>query len=140
MTEIALHPTPAQVKTMLANDDGKPVYMLNLLKFKDKAEYKDGEDISGRDAYGRYTQGFNEIMSPHGVKSVYGGDILSTLIGTGAPDEAGSEWDMAAVIVYPNAAKMIELTSSDAYRKIHYHRKAGLSGQLLLACNDMGLF
>ena len=140
MTDNALHPADPQVKAMLALDQSAPVYMLNLLTFKDKAEYRDGEDISGRAAYARYAKAFNEIMAPHGVTSIHGGDILSTLIGSGAPDISGSEWDMMAVVMYPSAAKMIELTSSEAYRKIHYHRKAGLAGQVLLTCNAAGAF
>ena len=33
--------------------DNKPIYMVNLLKFKDKAEYKDGRKtkLTGREAY-----------------------------------------------------------------------------------------
>ena len=48
----ALDPTPEQIKAFLADsEDGKPVYMLNLLKFKERATYKDGEDISGREGH-----------------------------------------------------------------------------------------
>ena len=50
----ALDPTPQQIKDFLAHKGAdQPVFMLNLLKFKDKATYKDGEDISGREAYNR---------------------------------------------------------------------------------------
>ncbi len=140
MLENALHPTQAQVNAMMAQDQNAPVYMLNLLKFKDKADYDDGEDVSGRTAYARYAKAFNEIMSPHGVTSIHDGDILSTFIGSGAPAEAKSDWDMMALVMYPSAAKMVELTRSKAYRQIHYHRKAGLDGQILLTCNAQGLF
>jgi len=140
MTQNALHPAAPQVKAMMVQDQNAPVYMLNLLKFKDKADYRDGEDISGREAYGRYAKSFNEIMGPHGVTSIHGGDILLTLIGDRGGDVAASDWDMMALVMYPSAAQMIELTSSDAYRKIHYHRKAGLEGQILLACNADGAF
>ena len=48
MSEIALEPLPEQVRAFLAkHPDGEPVFMLNLLKFKEKATYHDGEDISG---------------------------------------------------------------------------------------------
>ena len=59
MSEIALDPLPEQVKAFLANHpDGEPVFMLNLLKFKKRATYHDGEDISGAEAYGRYGEAF----------------------------------------------------------------------------------
>ena len=58
----ALDPTPEQIKAFLAHKKaGEPVYMLNLLKFKDRATYKDGEDISGRDAYARYAKALSAI-------------------------------------------------------------------------------
>jgi len=104
------------------------------------ADYREGEDVTGREAYGRYAKAFNEIMKPHGVTSIHSGDILLTLIGETASNISESDWDMMALVVYPSAAKMIELTSSEAYRKIHYHRKAGLKGQILLTCNAQGAF
>ena len=44
--------------------------MLNLLKFKPKAEYKDKRptDLTGRQAYGLYGAGFEEIMAPLGTE------------------------------------------------------------------------
>ena len=119
---------------MLKADGDGPVSMLNLLKFKDRATYKDGEDVSGETAYRRYASAFAKLVAGHGVTTNYSGRVLAQLIGEGA------DWDAAAIVTYPNAAKMIEMTSSDDYRKIHYHRRAGLDGQLLLACGGEGLF
>jgi len=114
----ALDPTPQQIKDFLAHKGAdQPVFMLNLLKFKDKATYKDGEDISGREAYN------------------WGGNLKAWMIGQG-----DGEWDAVAVFEYPNAAVMIETVSSGAYRKIHKHRRAGLAGQLLISCDNGGIF
>jgi hypothetical protein len=46
-------PTPDQSKAAFERDDGQPIYMLNLLKFRDKAVYADDRetDLSGREAY-----------------------------------------------------------------------------------------
>jgi len=64
MTDIAIDPLPEQVKAFLANHpDGEPVYMLNLLKFKTRATYFDGEDISGAQAYGRYGEAFAKLVA-----------------------------------------------------------------------------
>jgi len=35
---------------------------------------------------------------------------------------------------------MFETVSSEDYRKIHKHRKAGLEGQLLIACDGSKIF
>lgn len=139
MTEIALDPLPEQVKAFLANHpDGEPVYMLNLLKFKTRATYHDGEDISGAEAYGRYGKAFGKMVASKnidGAHSVFGGQVGSWLIGQGE-----GEWDAVAIFRYPDAKTMFATVSSDDYRKIHKHRKAGLEGQLLIACKDASVF
>jgi hypothetical protein len=45
----ALEPNEEQVTGFLAPGDDQPIYMLNLLKYKDRAEYADGRetDLSG---------------------------------------------------------------------------------------------
>lgn len=135
----AIDPTPEQIKAFLGGSaEGKPVFMLNLLKFKDKATYNDGEDVSGATAYGRYAKGFAKMLVElkiEGTETVYSGQIQNFLIGGGE-----GEWDSVAIVRYPDAKTMFETVSSDAYRKIHYHRKAGLAGQLLISCDDKGVF
>jgi len=131
----ALHPTDNQIQSFIAASGDGPVFMVNLLKYKIRATYKDGEDISGEAAYARYAKGFTDYTRPHGVEAVFGGTQLATLIGEGS-----TTWDAIAIVKYPSAKMMIELTSSEAYRKIHKHRRAGLDGQLLLACDDKDIF
>lgn len=139
MSDIALDPLPEQVKAFLANhSEGKPVYMLNLLKFKIRAAYHDGEDVSGAEAYARYGDAFGKLVKSlniDGAYSVYGGKIGSWLIGQGE-----GEWDAVAIFRYPDAKTMFATVSSEAYRKIHKHRKAGLEGQLLIACDEGSIF
>ena len=63
MSDIAIDPLPEQVLAFLAkHPEGEPVYMLNLLKFKARATYHDGEDISGKAAYGRYAKAFGCLL------------------------------------------------------------------------------
>lgn len=139
MSENAVDPLPDQVKAFLANHpDGEPVYMLNLLKFKAKATYNDGEDISGAEAYARYAKAFGEMVASKniaGAKAIFGGKIGSWLIGQGE-----GEWDAVGIFRYPDAKTMFATVSSEDYRKIHKHRKAGLEGQLLIACDGTGMF
>ena len=134
----ALDPTSEQIKDFLSHEKaGEPVFMLNLLKFKDRATYKDGEDISGREAYGRYAKAFGEMVREMGAKTetVFGGNANAFLIGEGE-----GEWDAVAIVKYPDAASMFNIVSSETYRKIHKHRRAGLAGQLLISCDDSGVF
>lgn len=132
----ALDPSEDQIKAFLGHPkSNQPVYMVNLLKFKDKATYKDGEDVSGREAYGRYAKAFGEMVRDKGVKTIYGGNANVFMIGQG-----DGEWDAVAVVEYPSAAMMFECVSSPEYREIHKHRRAGLEGQLLISCDGDGVF
>ena len=55
--ENRIYPNKEQMKGFFeaSNDDG-PIFMVNLLKFKEKAEYKDGRETSltGSEAYAVY--------------------------------------------------------------------------------------
>ena len=52
----SVHPTKEQMEGFLEGDDNSPITMVNLLKFKDKAEYEDGREtnLSGKEAYAIY--------------------------------------------------------------------------------------
>lgn len=139
MSDIAVDALPEQIEEFLANHpDNEPVFMLNLLKFKKTATYKDGEDVSGAEAYARYGKAFTDLVASSnidGAHSVFSGTMGSWLIGQGE-----GEWDAVALFRYPDAKTMFATVSSEAYRKIHKHRKAGLEGQLLIACADGNIF
>ena len=47
-----LRPSQSQMDEFLSGDNDTPIAMVNLLKFKEKAEYEDGRetDLSGKEA------------------------------------------------------------------------------------------
>ena len=51
--ENAVIPTAAQMEGFLSPDAEEPIFMVNLLKFRERAEYEDGRDseLTGREAY-----------------------------------------------------------------------------------------
>ena len=51
-------PNDDQMAEFLETGNDEPIYMVNLLKFKDKAEYPDKRetDLSGREAYAIYSE------------------------------------------------------------------------------------
>ena len=126
-----LQPTGDQVRAFRDRATGEPIAMLNLLKFKDKAEYQDGRpcDLSGMEAYQLYAKAFQEINGPRGVKVLYAGATRGVLIGAG--DDL---WDEVAIIQYPSAQVMLDMLRDEEYQKAQQHRAAGLEGQLLIEC------
>ncbi|GLQ21008.1 DUF1330 domain-containing protein [Algimonas porphyrae] len=135
----AVEPTPEQIQAFLdSHEDGEPVYMLNLLKFKETSTYRDGEQVSGETAYRRYAKAFGEMLREldiDGIETVFGGRVDRFLIGAGA-----DEWDAVAIVRYADKKRMFEAVSNETYRSFHFHRKAGLAGQLLIACDGSGMF
>jgi hypothetical protein len=110
------------------NDD-QPIYMINLLKFKEKAEYKDGREtsLSGREAYALY----GEIIEKHFIE--IGGELIFkskvTRITVGKVDEL---WDAIAIAKWPSKKVMGEnmMPSDPELLEGYKHREAGLEGQL----------
>ncbi|MCI5046771.1 MAG: DUF1330 domain-containing protein [Aquisalinus sp.] len=127
----AVQPTGEQIKAFQARQTGAPIFMLNLLKFRENAEYEDGREtsLSGKEAYALYSAGMQKIIPALGGSFVFGGEVRGMLIG-----EMADLWDAAAIVQYPDTAAMLGMMSDPEYQKIHPHREAGLEGQLLIEC------
>ena len=107
------------------------VYMLNLLKFKERAEYADGRtsDLTGAEAYGVYGQGVGKLIHDMGGRLVFSGPCNVLVVGDGA-----LPWDAVGIVEYPSLEAFQKMTASPAYQEIHVHREAGLESQLLIHC------
>ena len=128
---MAILPSDEQMAALVKKDPGCPIKMLNLLKFKEFAEYPDGSeaDLSGKEAYLRYGAKVAELVGNLGGKFLFGSDANTLVIGEGE-----LQWDMVVIVQYPSVAAFIEMTDSSEYDEIHVHRDAGLAHQLLVQC------
>jgi uncharacterized protein (DUF1330 family) len=104
-----------------------PIVMVNLLKFREKAEYADGREteLSGREAYRIYAKAVVNLVEKHGGKGLFFGDVTFLQIG-----QVEELWDEVALAQYPNRAAMRAMATSAGFREIAVHREAGLAGQL----------
>ena len=118
---------PERLKAMMEKGPDGPIFMVNLLKFKDKAEYHDGRpcDLSGRDAYMIYGRAVTELLPQFGGRGLFAGDV--TFLALGQVEEL---WDEIAIAMYPDRAAMVRMSLSEEWREIAVHRMAGLKGQL----------
>jgi uncharacterized protein (DUF1330 family) len=109
-----------------APEDG-PFVMVNLLKFKPRAEYADGSDaeLSGASAYGRYGAAVTKLIEGLGGRIVYGGAVTSLMLG-----QVDELWDSVGLVEYPSMAAFQAMIASPEYAAITHHRTAGLAGQL----------
>ena len=73
----AVYPTREKLMELAGSADKNPIVMLNLLKFRDVAEYKDGraEKISGREAYMLYADARRGIVEAGGGRMLISADL-----------------------------------------------------------------
>ena len=124
----AIKPNKAQfVELMEAPDEG-PVVMLNLLKFKERAE---GGEGSGAGEYAKYGDAAVAMVEARGGKVLWMGRADQILIG----DESQG-WDSVALVQYPSRKAFIEMVSTPEYEQAHEHRESGLERTVLIACTE----
>ena len=130
----ALRPNPIQLAEFALGDDD-PILMVNLLKFKDKAEYEDGRatNLTGREAYEIYATETREHLANVGAELILGGEVNGLLLG-----EVEELWDAFGVARYPSRKAMIAMARNPAYIESEKHRAAGLAGQLNIEVSEQG--
>ncbi len=127
MTNEVMPTSQERIAEMMAPGPDGPIYMVNLLKFKDQAEYADGRetDLSGRDAYQIYGREVSKLIVEYGGQITFVGDV--TFLALGQVDEL---WDEVAIAMYPDRAALFKMSTSPEWQAIGVHRAAGLAGQL----------
>jgi uncharacterized protein (DUF1330 family) len=127
--ENAVYPTAEGIRALGQDKSPTKIAMLNLLKFRDKAAYKDGraDNISGREAYMRYGNAMTKIVEREGGRILFTGKIAGLVIG-----EVEGLWDVAAIMEYPSRAAFQRIVTLPEVAEIGVHREAGLEGQLLI--------
>lgn len=125
----AILPRPEEIQALVSDPDQGPVVMLNLLRFKERA---DGEEGTGADAYRRYGDAVIKMVEARGGKVLWSGRATHVLIGSEA-----DKWDAVALVQYPSPAAFLDMGMSAEYQKIHGHREAGLEATVLIACRPL---
>jgi len=118
---------PERINEMLQPGPEGPIFMVNLLKYKDKAEYADGRetDLTGEQAYRLYGEEVVKLVAELGGQPVFGGRFTFLMLG-----QVEELWDDIAIMMYPRRSSLLEMVSMEKYREIAVHRDAGLKGQL----------
>ena len=123
----AVVPDPSAVAAFFAGPDEGPFVMVNLLRFRPTAEYADGSepDLTGREAYERYSVVVRSLIEGLGGRVVYSGAVTGLLLG-----EVEDLWDAVGLVEYPSLDSFQRMIRSPEMRAIEHHRAAGLAGQL----------
>lgn len=116
-----------RIEQMMQPGPEGPISMVNLLKFKEHAEYEDGREttLTGREAYQIYGRGVSKLITEYGGTITFVGDV--TFLALGQVDDL---WDEVAIAQYPSRAELWKMSTSAEWQELAVHRTAGLAGQL----------
>lgn len=128
----SIDPTRESVKLLATSvPAGIPIVMLNLLRFRECANYpteSSEPSRSGRDAYDVYLRLVEPILAGAGGRMIWRGNARHALI---APE--GETWDEVLLVEYPSRDAFLTMLRSPEYRAITVHRTAALEDARLVA-------
>ncbi|WP_394930791.1 hypothetical protein [uncultured Ilumatobacter sp.] len=121
----------AMSMAMMPPEDDGPVWMVNLMKYREVADYADGREsaISGRDADDAYSP--LDSLAAVGAAPVFFGDVDQQLLG----DE--TTWDRVGVVKYPTRKAFIDMQSLPSFQKSHHHKDAGMESTIVIGSQPM---
>ncbi len=119
-----------RLATTPPEDDG-PVWMVNLMKYREVAEYADGREstISGREADDLYTP--LGPLAAVGAELVFAGEVDQQLLGD------SPIWDRVGVVKYPTRRAFIEMQSRPDFQELHAHKDAGMAETIIIGCQPI---
>lgn len=108
-------------------DDDGHVLMLNLMKYRARAEYVDGRDsdATGKeadDAYAPY-----ESLAGVGATVAFFADVVEQAAGDPA-------WDRIAIVDYPTRASFFEMQQRRDFQTKYAHKEAGMEFSIIMGC------
>jgi uncharacterized protein (DUF1330 family) len=128
-----LEPTEESFTALLSRNLEGPVLMLNLLRFRDVADYSDSPelapdaDISGEEAYRRYLAHTEPFLVESGGSLSVLGEGGNYLIGP--QDE---RWDLMMLVKQESVASFAAFVSQEGYQAGVGHRTAALEDSRIL--------
>jgi uncharacterized protein (DUF1330 family) len=132
MTKFYIDPSTANFQAFKDLPRDEPIHMLNLLRYRELAEYPEGHEHhgngwSGRRAYEEYGKTSGPIFSRVGGTIVWRG-AFQTMV-TGPEDK---QWDDGFVAQYPNSGAFFEMIKDPDYQLAVVNRTAALIDSRLI--------
>lgn len=134
--DASIDPTRDQVRQLRDHGRDGPVVMLNLLKFREIAEYPAEMAMapcSGEAAYAHYVHAFSvAVGAVSQAEILYDGPCEQLFIGQAGT--AATDWDKVLLVRYPSRQHFLNMMANDSYRDALVHRYAGLERTVLIQC------
>jgi uncharacterized protein (DUF1330 family) len=128
-----VEPTPEALRAVMASGRQGPVVMLNLLRFRETADYSGSPELarpapmSGADAYKIYMAHTTPFVGKIGGELVFLGNGGGALIGP-----SDEHWDMVLLMRYPSVEAFFKFAMDPEYQKGVGHRTAALADSRLV--------
>ncbi len=127
-----INPSDANFQAFKDLPRDTPIQMLNLVRFRDKAEYPEDHELcgkgwSGDEAYAEYGKTSGPIFQRVGGRIVWRGRYETMVTG---PD--GERWDAAFLAEYPNAGAFFEMIKDPDYQQAVVNRTAAVADSRLI--------
>jgi len=116
----------ATVLSTTPPDDDGPVWMVNLMRYRDQAVYADGREttLTGREADDVYAP--VEILDDLGAEVAFFGDVTHQLAGD------TPIWDRVGVVLYPTRRSFIDMQSRPDFVEKYAHKEAGMAETIII--------
>lgn len=105
-----------------------PIHMLNLVMLREKADYPDGREATGAQAYAAYGRETAHILAGLGGRIVWRGRMEAMLIGP----QDGEAWDLCFIAEYPSVDAFVSMIKNPDYRAAMVHRQAAVKTSRLI--------
>ena len=125
---------PGAMEELARIPDGQPVAIVNLLLYKEWAEYTEGtvdEKITGQQAYGYYS----ELSIPF-VNKVAGVPMWRGEFGVNMIGPVDEKWDEILIMQYPSRSAFEQMLADPDYQAIVFHRTAAVKDSRLYAATS----
>ncbi len=131
---MSTEPSRQQLEVFRAADQSSPIMMVNLLKFRNLAEYskadpEHSDKLTGREAYSRYAKVALEKIKQNGGAIEFMSPSQQCFVG-GDDDD----WDQVVIVHYRSRADYLTGFDSPEYQSVIRHRIAGLEKRVLIQC------
>lgn len=112
--------------SMAPTDDG-PIWMLNLMQYRERAVYRDGRvtTLTGKEA--------DDLYAPLGPLAAVGASVVAFADVTAQPAGAPA-FHRIGVIRYPTRAAFFAMQELPEFRELYVHKEAGMAFSIIAGC------
>jgi hypothetical protein len=126
--------TVERIRYFAEHDDGKPIFMVNLVKENQEVNYPNGwtgpRAKTVLEAKKLYSAACLPFLQQHGSSSVFG--VTFTYPAAYNNSDNPEDWDQFYLVRYASRKVFLELISSEFYAKAIVHKNAGDKNTVLI--------